>query len=172
MLQLNYSGSNFIIPDPDLSFKDLWTNEEARQRRAGSTFKLVIDDATLIDMATFNYYLPAETAFSFAGGTTRLDADIVFSAEDMEGTIQLDSTDLTIAVDEQAFQGDLDADINIVSGVPSELKADFSDSTLRLFNLRVDGDQSNFDGNYWSAALKFTSAQGSFPRTIDLAATA
>ena len=172
MLQLNYSGSNSIIPDPDLSFKDLWTDEEARQRRAGSTFKLVIDDATLTDMATFNYYLPAETAFSFAGGTTRLDADIVFSAEDMEGTIQLDSTDLTIAVDEQAFQGDLDADINIAGGVPSELKADFSDSTLRLFNLRVDGDQSNFDGNYWSAALKFTSAQGSFPRTIDLAATA
>ena len=172
MLQLNYSGSNFIIPDPDLSFKDLWTDEKARQRRAGNTFKLLVDDATLIDMSTLNYYLPAETAFSFAGGSTRLDADIFFSEEDMDGSINLDSTGLKIAVDEQTFQGDLDADINIAGGVPRELKADFSDSTLRLFNLRVDGDQSNFEGDYWSAALKFTSAQGSFPRPIDLAATA
>ena len=172
MLQLNYSGSNSIIPDPDLSFKDLLSDEKARQRRASSTFKLLIDDATLVDMSTFNYYLPAETAFSFAGGTTRLDADIGFSAEDMDGTIQLNSVGLTIEVDKQAFQGDLNADINIAGGVPSELKADFSDSTLRVFNLRVDGDQSNFDGDYWSAALKFTSAQGAFLRPIDLAATA
>ena len=37
MLKLNYSGSGFIIPDPDLSFKDLWNDERARQRRAGNT---------------------------------------------------------------------------------------------------------------------------------------
>ena len=172
MLKLNYSGSNYIIPDPELSFKDLWTDETARQRRAGNTFELLVDDATLIDMSTFNAYLPPETAFSFAGGTTRLDADIFFSEEDMEGAIDLNSVGLKIDVDEQTFQGDLDADINIAGGVPRELKADFSDSSLRLFNLRVDGDKSNFDGDYWSAALKFTSAEGSFPRPIDLAATA
>lgn len=171
-LHLDYSGSNFIIPDPELSFEELWNDETARQRRAGNTFELSIDEAAIIDMSTFNYYLPEESAFAFAGGITRLNADVSFGEETMSGGIQLDSEGLEIKVDEQTFLGDLDADINLSGGVPRELKANFSDSTLRLFNLRVDGDNSNFDGDYWSADLKFISAEGSFPRPIDLAATA
>ena len=172
MLKLNYSGSNFIIPDPDLSFKDLWNDEQARQRRAGNTFNLSVDNATLLDMATFNYYLPPETAFSLVGGTTRLDADVFFSEDDMDGAIELDSSGVKIEFDDQVFQGDLDADINIAGGVPRELKADLSGSTLRLFNLYVMGKKAQFDGDYWSAGLKLTDAQGAFPRPIDLSAKA
>ena len=172
MLKLNYSGSNFIIPDPDLSFKDLWNDERARQRRAGNSFNLSVDNATLLDMATFNYYLPPETAFSLMGGTTRLDADVFFSEDDMDGAIELDSSGVKIEFDDQVFQGDLDADINIAGGVPRELKADLSGSTLRLFNLYVMGKKAQFDGDYWSAGLKLTDAQGAFPRPIDLSAKA
>jgi len=172
MLKLNYSGSNFIIPDPDLSFKDLWDDEQARQRRAGNTFNLSVDNARLLDMATFNYYLPPETAFSLMGGTTRLDADVFFSENDIDGAIELDSSGVKIEFDDQVFQGDLDADINIAGGVPRELKADFSGSTLRLFNLYVMGKKAQFDGDYWSAGLKLTDAQGAFPRPIDLSAKA
>ena len=57
-LRLAYSGSNFIIPDPDMSFKELWSDEAARQRRAMNTFDLSINDAKVVDMSAFNYYLP------------------------------------------------------------------------------------------------------------------
>ena len=43
-LRLGYSGSNFILPDPDMSFKELWSDEAARQRRAMNTFDLTLKE--------------------------------------------------------------------------------------------------------------------------------
>lgn len=171
-LRLDYSGSNYIYPDPDKNFQELWADEAARKRRAMNTFNLLIDDATVIDMATFNRYLPPESPYTFAGGTTRLDADIAFGEESMNGSIQLDSTKVKIQVDEQSFEADIDADIGIPSGIPREFKANLSGSTLRLFNVRVDGNEENFDGDYWSAALELTSAEGTVQQPLALDATA
>ena len=171
-LRLDYSGSNYIYPDPDKSFQELWADDAARKRRAMNTFNLLINDATVIDMATFNRYLPPESPYTFAGGTTRLDANIAFGEESMNGAIQLDSTAVKIQVDEQSFEADIDADIAIPSGIPREFKANLSGSTLRLFNVRVDGNEENFDGDYWSAALELTSAEGTVQQPLALDAKA
>jgi hypothetical protein len=171
-LQLSYTGSNFILPDPDMSLKELWSDEAARQRRADNTFDLAIDDAKVIDMSAFNYYLPSDTAFSFAGGETALNARVSLTEDTISGTIDLDSAAMKVQVDDQSFEADLDADIVIQSGVPRDLKANISGSSLRLFNVRVDGNEESFDGDYWSTSLTFTDAEGTFIKPIDVNANA
>ena len=171
-LRLAYSGSNFILPDPDMSFKELWSDEAARQRRAMNTFDLTINDAKVLDMSAFNYYLPSEAAFAFAGGETALNAQVSLTEDTISGTIDLDSAAMKVQVDDQSFEADLDADIVIQSGVPRDLKANISGSSLRLFNVRVDGNEESFDGDYWSTSLTFTDAEGTFIKPIDVNATA
>ena len=171
-LRLAYSGSNFILPDPDMSFKELWSDEAARQRRAMNTFDLTINDAKVLDMSAFNYYLPSEAAFAFAGGETALNAQVSLTEDTISGTIDLDSAAMKVQVDDQSFEADLDADIVIQSGVPRDLKANISGSSLRLFNVRVDGNEESFDGDYWSTSLTFTDAEGTFIRPIDANASA
>lgn len=171
-LRLAYSGSNFILPDPDMSFKELWSDEAARQRRAMNTFDLTINDAKVLDMSAFNYYLPSEAAFAFAGGETALNAQVSLTEDTISGTIDLDSAAMKVQVDDQSFEADLDADIVIQSGVPRDLKANISGSSLRLFNVRVDGNDESFDGDYWSTSLTFTDAEGTFIKPIDVNATA
>lgn len=171
-LQLSYTGSNFILPDPDMSLKELWSDEAARQRRADNTFDLAIDDAKVIDMSAFNYYLPPDTAFTFAGGETALNARVSLTEDTISGTIDLDSAAMKVQVDDQSFEADLDADIVIQSGVPRDLKANISGSSLRLFNVRVDGNEESFDGDYWSTSLTFTDAEGTFIKPIDVNANA
>ena len=171
-LRLAYSGSNFILPDPDMSFKELWSDEAARQRRAMNTFDLTINDAKVLDMSAFNYYLPSEAAFAFAGGETALNAQVSLTEDTISGTIDLDSAAMKVQVDDQSFEADLDADIVIQSGVPRDLKANISGSSLRLFNVRVDGNDESFDGDYWSTSLTFTDAEGTFIKPIDVNASA
>ena len=171
-LRLGYSGSNFILPDPDMSFKELWSDEAARQRRAMNTFDLAINDAKVLDMSAFNYYLPSEAAFAFAGGETALNAQVSLTEDTISGTIDLDSAAMKVQVDDQSFEADLDADIVIQSGVPRDLKANISGSSLRLFNVRVDGNEESFDGDYWSTSLTFTDAEGTFIKPIDVNASA
>ena len=171
-LRLAYSGSNFILPDPDMSFKELWSDEAARERRAMNTFDLAINDAKVLDMSAFNYYLPSEAAFAFAGGETALNAQVSLTEDTISGTIDLDSAAMKVQVDDQSFEADLDADIVIQSGVPRDLKANISGSSLRLFNVRVDGNEESFDGDYWSTSLTFTDAEGTFIKPIDVNATA
>lgn len=171
-LNLEYRGSNFIAPDPDMSFKELLDDERAIQRRKNSNFKLLIDDASVLDMSVLNYYLPPDLPFSFAGGLANLDADVFLGAEDMSGSIVLDSSNVVMKLDDQSFEADLSANINIAGGVPLELKADISGSSLLLDKVSVDGEHESFDGDYWSALLELKEAEGVFQKPLELSAKA
>ena len=169
-LHLEYRGSNFITPDPSLGLADLWDDEEARQRRADNSLNLFIERATVPDMSALNYHLPPETALQFAGGTTELNADIFFGEELLNGTIKLDSTATQVQIDEQRLKADLDIDMNLAGGNPRTFTADFSGSTLRLFNVYVEGEKAQFEGDYWSTSLEVTSGEGRFTQSIELRA--
>jgi hypothetical protein len=123
-------------------------------------------------MSAFTYYLPPTAAFAFAGGETTLNANVSLTEDTISGTIDLDSAAMKVQVDDQSFEADLDADIVIQSGVPRDLKANISGSSLRLFNVRVDGNEESFDGDYWSTSLTFTDAEGTFIKPMDANASA
>ncbi|MDG2037402.1 MAG: hypothetical protein P8J31_04195 [Luminiphilus sp.] len=169
-LHLEYRGSNFITPDPSLGLADLWDDEEARQRRADNSLNLFIERATVPDMSALNYHLPPETALQFAGGTTELNADIFFGEELLNGTIKLDSTATQVQIDEQRLKADLDIDMNLAGGNPRTFTADFSGSTLRLFNVYVEGEKEQFEGDYWSTSLEVSTGEGTFAQPIELSA--
>ncbi len=169
-LHLEYRGSNFITPDPSLGLADLWDDEEARQRRADNSLNLFIERATVPDMSALNYHLPPETALQFAGGTTELNADIFFGEELLNGTIKLDSTATEVQIDEQRLKADLDIDMKLAGGNPRTFTADFSGSTLRLFNVYVEGEKEQFEGDYWSTSLEVSTGEGTFAQPIELSA--
>jgi hypothetical protein len=169
-LHLEYRGSNFITPDPSLGLADLWDDEEARQRRADNSLNLFIERATVPDMSALNYHLPPETALQFAGGTTELNAEIFFGEELLNGTIKLDSTATQVQIDEQRLKADLDIDMNLAGGNPRTFTADFSGSTLRLFNVYVEGEKEQFEGDYWSTSLEVSTGEGTFAQPIELSA--
>ena len=169
-LHLEYRGSNFITPDPGLGLADLWDDEEARQRRANNSLSLFVDRATVPDMSALNYHLPPETALQFAGGTTELNAELFFGEESLGGTIQLDSVSTQVRIDEQRLKADLDIDMNLAGGNPRNFTADFTGSTLRLFNVYVEGEKEKFEGDYWSTSLEVTSGEGVFTQPVELSA--
>ena len=169
-LHLEYRGSNFITPDPSLGLADLWDDEEARQRRANNRLKLFVDSATVPDMSALNYHLPPETTLQFAGGTTELNAEVFFGEEYLGGSIQLDSVATQVQIDEQRLKADLDIDMKLAGGNPRTFTADFTGSTLRLFNVYVDGEKEKFEGDYWSTSLEVTSGEGSFTQPVELTA--
>ncbi len=169
-LHLGYRGSNFITPDPSLGLADLWDDEEARQRRADNSLNLFIEKATVPDMSALNYHLPPETALKFSGGTTELNAEIFFGEESLDGTIELDSAEAEVQIDEQRLKADLDINMNLAGGNPRAFTADFSGSTLRLFNVYVEGEKEKFEGDYWSTSLEVTNGEGTFTQPIELSA--
>ena len=169
-LHLEYRGSNFITPDPELGLADLWDDEEARQRRANNSLSLFVDRATVPDMSALNYHLPPETTLQFAGGTTELNAKLFFGEESLGGTVTLDSVSTQVQIDEQHLKADLDIDMNLAGGNPRTLTADFTGSTLRLFNVYVEGEKEKFEGDYWSTSLEVTSGEGIFTQPVELSA--
>ena len=169
-LHLEYRGSNFITPDPGLGLAGLWDDEEARQRRANNSLSLFVDRATVPDMSALNYHLPPETTLQFAGGTTELNAELFFGEETLGGTIQLDSVATQVQIDEQRLKADLNIDMNLAGGNPRTFTADFTGSTLRLFNVYVEGEKEKFEGDYWSTSLEVTSGEGVFTQPIKLSA--
>lgn len=171
-LQLAYRGSNFIIPDPSLGLSDLWDDAEAKRRRKGNTFALRVAQATVPDMAALNHYVPPDTTVQFSGGKTELNADIQFTESSLEGSIRLDSAATQLQIDDSTLRADLDMDIRLGSGNPRLLSADFSGSTLRLFNVYVDGQKDQFDGEYWSSLMEVVSGRGTFMRPTTLSADA
>ncbi|MDC0573411.1 hypothetical protein OAO91_08190 [Luminiphilus sp.] len=171
-LQLAYRGSNFIIPDPSLGLSDLWDDAEAMRRRKGNTFALRVAQATVPDMAALNHYVPPDTTVQFSGGKTELNADIQFTESSLEGSIRLDSAATQLKIDDSTLRADLDMDIRLGSGNPRSLSADFSGSTLRLFNVYVDGQKDQFDGEYWSSLMEVVSGRGTFMRPTTLSADA
>jgi hypothetical protein len=171
-LQLAYRGSNFIIPDPSLGLSDLWDDAEAMRRRKGNTFALRVAQATVPDMAALNHYVPPDTTVQFSGGKTELNADIQFTESSLEGSIRLDSAATQLQIDDSTLRADLDMDIRLGSGNPRSLSADFSGSTLRLFNVYVDGQKDQFNGEYWSSLMEVVSGRGTFMRPTTLSADA
>jgi hypothetical protein len=169
-LHLEYRGSNFITPEPGLGLAGLWDDEEARQRRANNSLSLFVDRATVPDMSALNYHLPPETTLQFAGGTTELNAELFFGEETLGGTIQLDSVATQVQIDEQRLKADLNIDMNLAGGNPRTFTADFTGSTLRLFNVYVEGEKEKFEGDYWSTSLEVTSGEGVFTQPIKLSA--
>jgi len=156
-LQLTGNSDNVLIQTADhgvtsknTGFKDALKDIELR---------LHIPTARVADMAAFNYYVPPGVPLSFTTGTAELEADISFAQEDADGYLRLNANDMEALVEEQRIRADFNADILVLDGRLDKLILDVSGSTLRLDNVRVLGEQENFDQKDWAATLNLTEAE-------------
>ncbi|MCB1845271.1 MAG: hypothetical protein KDI09_20050 [Halioglobus sp.] len=163
-LELVYSGSNFVAPDPDLAIKDLWNQEAARERRRDTTLKVLIDEATLLDVSIVNDYMPAGAGLAFTGGTAALQADVLLGVENAAGELLLAGENVGMRARGQDLRGDLEADLVIAGGVPQNLQFNLAGSSLTLDNVSVGGAEGSFEDELWSARLAFSRADAIIDR--------
>ena len=171
-LALAFSGSNFIALDPDMDFAALMDDERSRERRKNNTLKVLVDDATLLDMSIINDYMPSHLPLKFMGGTAQLQTDLFVGVSDMNGLIELDSSNALLAIDNQTLRADLDADLIIAGGVPREFKVDMSGSRVVLDKVRVQGEHEDFSSDDWSAVLAMKEVQAIVQNPLQLHAEA
>ncbi len=156
-LVLNGTSDNELIP----GVGDNETSKPAgfRNKLKQAELELKIPTARVADMSVFNHYIPPGAPLSFTRGTAELEADISLTQEEGSGFLRLKARDMEALVDEQSIHADFSADISVVDGTLGELILDISGSELRLDNVRVRGEQENFDQKNWAATLTFTQAE-------------
>lgn len=163
-LELVYRGPNFVAPNPDMDFKALINDEAARERRRDSTLKVLIHDATLLDMAIVNDYLPPGAGLQFTGGTAALQADVLIAPENATGGLLLQGNKVGMRARGQDLRGDVAADLVIAGGVPRDLQFDLAGSSLTLDQVSVAGAEETFEDELWSTSLAFSRADAIIDR--------
>jgi hypothetical protein len=136
------------------------------------TLRFNIKSAEVTDMAVFNSYLPADSPFQLTNGSASLAADILLQPDDADGWVNLDSSNLEFSIDGQSVRTDLSARIRLVDGVPANMQFDISGSELSLSNVRVMGENEQFDQHDWSAKLALAQGETTWKKPLQLEAQA
>jgi hypothetical protein len=162
-----------VIQDVEMEISALiedvdFQREEDRDVSLG--FK--ISSGQVTDMSVFNAYLPPESPLQLTGGTAALSADILLQRDDARGWVKLASEGIQAQADTQSIAADLQLDVLLIGGVPRDMQFDISGSRMRLSNVRISGDDHEFDQREWSANIELVLGQTtwSVPLRLDVEA--
>ncbi len=169
-LQLTFTGTNYIVVEAGTDANALLYDDSYKRRRQHSNLRLLIDDATLIDVSLLNDYLPETTGVKLTGGTAQLQADVFAGLADMEGGLQLDGKNLGLQVEGQDLRADLAVDVVLSGGAPGDLKMELDGSKVTLDQVRVAGARQSFEDEYWSAQVHFREARAHLGQPLHLRA--
>ncbi len=158
-LDLEYGGSNWVVPETDMDFQTFLNDETLRERRKDHTLAIRIEDATLLDMAILNDYLPAGSGLKFTGGSAQLNSDVDATPDDVQGGLTLRGSDVEMTAEGQALRGDLAVDLAITGGVPRQLRVELDGSRVTLDQVRVVGERQSFDDDTWATTVDFDRAE-------------
>ena len=129
---------------------------------------LQVPEADVKDMSAYNQYLPLNSPMELTGGKAQLSADIKMTPETADGYVRLRTTDITALVDQQAVEGELQADITLRDGVPENMEFDISGSSLTLDNVRVAGTEKSHNDENWAAHFHLKKAHAVWKRPISV----
>ena len=127
---------------------------------------LQVPEANIKDMSAYNQYLPPNAPMQFTGGQADLTADIKMTPDTADGYVKLRTSDISARVDQQAVEGELQADITLIDGVPENMDFDISGSSVILDNVRVAGAEASHDDENWSARFHLRNARAVWKRPI------
>jgi len=120
------------------------------------------------DVAVFNRYLPPDAPVALIGGDALLKSQLMLKPDDADGWVRLDAEGIDLVIDEQEVQGDLQAEIAIIGGRPSDMAFDITGSRLRLENVSVRGGETGFEDDGWFAELVLTRGDTVFIEPMQL----
>ena len=162
------SEEQAYIENVELNLAAVIPNVRVGEKNKASAIDFRIGAATVTDLSTFNDYLPPDGSLRLTGGTANLTADIALSSDDADGWLKLESTGLAATVGDQSISADMAVDILLVGGVPADMKFDISGSGLRLDNVQVRGEETEFDGDYWSALFKLERGKTTWIKPVEM----
>ncbi|KZX60477.1 hypothetical protein A3709_11790 [Halioglobus sp. HI00S01] len=157
-LQLDFSDPNLVAPGGELSFEAIVAEEKARDSGERRNLSFSIDDATLLNMAIVNDYLPPNLPLTLTGGTASLNGAVESQLETVKGRLELRSKAVAMDLDGQDLRGDLGVDLVITGGDPANMQFDLSTSDVLLENVSVAGAREAFHEDYWWAKFRLTRA--------------
>ena len=148
--------------------------EDMSLERKSRDFELAfrVPTAQVKDISVFNSYFPPNSPFQFSKGTAGLTVDILLKPDDADGFVRLKADGMEAIVDEQSISADFNADITLVDGVPALMNFDISGSEFRLDNVRVIGENQDFNEKDWAVVLTLEKADTVFSKPIVLNAEA
>ena len=115
-----------------------------------------------------NQFLPEKLPLRLLSGQARLSADIQLEPESAGGYVNLQTDGLQTEVDEQQLSGELTLNVNLRGGIPSKMDFDISGSNVRLDDVRVTGEQANFDQAGWAAGLDLSKGRVVWKKPVRL----
>lgn len=127
---------------------------EARDR--AFDIQLRMPPAHVPEMSIFNGYLPGTSTVAFTGGSASLEADVRLQHDDADGFVRLTGEDISANLGGQAVTGDLDTNVLLSGGSPGDMRFAIDGSTLSLDEVRVDGENQDFEDEAWSTNLTLT----------------
>ncbi len=158
------------VEDVDLSLRALVKDVSIAKRQRDYELQLNIASARVADMSVFNAYLPPDNPLQIAGGTAELTSSISLQPDAAAGWVSLVSRGLRARVDDQAFTGDLVAEVPIVGGSPRDMVFDVSGARLRLDKVSVAGDRESFDREDWSVSVTLDRAETAWVTPLEFSA--
>jgi len=160
------------IRDVSLTLEALVEDVGFENQKNPFTLEFRIPSARVTDMSVFNGYLPPDAPLQFTRGAADLTADIVLQRADADGWVRLESSGVEALLDGQSISGDINAEILLVGGVPADMVFEITGSGLSLANVRVTGQEQDFDQAGWSAALKLVRGETTWSDPLKLDAEA
>lgn len=141
----------------------------ARDADSNAELSLAIHSARVLDMSTYNPYLPPQSPVSLLGGEASLVGDLKITPDTATGELLLMAEDVRLAVAEEELAGDLRVDVLIRDGSGEHLRFDISGSSLLLDGLRVTGATTSTTDQDWSTRIQFEDAEVSWEKPMRLA---
>jgi len=129
---------------------------------------LQIPSAQVKDMSVYNAYLPLDSPIQIVDGQAELTADVLLKPESAAGFVKLVSTGMHAEADKQALEADMSVDIKLVGGVPQNMDFDIAGSTIVINNVKVTGDEKDFNDDNWGIQLALNKARAVWKKPVQL----
>jgi hypothetical protein len=129
---------------------------------------LQIPSAQVKDMSVYNSYLPPDSPLQIVDGQAELTADVLLKPESADGFVKLVSTGMHAVADKQEVEADMKVDIKLVGGVPQNMDFDITGSTIAISNVKVTGDEKDFNDDNWGILLSLKKARAVWKKPVQL----
>lgn len=129
---------------------------------------LQIPSAHVKDMSVYNSYLPPDSPLQIVDGQAELNVDVLLKPESANGFVKLVSSGMHAVADKQAVEADMNVDIKLVGGVPKNMDFDIAGSSIEINNVKVTGDEKDFNDDNWGILLSLNNARAVWKKPVQL----
>jgi hypothetical protein len=157
-----------FVEDTDIMLQALARNVSFDGKGRDVDLHLQIPSAQVKDLSVYNSYLPPDSPVQIVDGQAELKVDVSLKPDSAGGFVKLVSTGMHAVADKQALEADMSIDIKLVGGVPQNMDFDIAGSTIEINNVKVSGDEKDFNDDNWGILLSLNKARAVWKKPVQL----